>query len=153
MGNGYLERYYDSGLELPKSVTQESLIQGEVDRISNALAIVVYAATIPRRLGGDADDRMLAADMKRTRRVGHALKQSVQGWVKKVPQLDLTDEVRIAGAQLDWKTFEEAHLAEIQVRMRLVSTWSIRHESHRWGKSAIVHLENELNWFTYALRD
>jgi hypothetical protein len=73
--------------------------------------------------------------------------------VKKIPQLPLDDEIRVEGAQLDWKEFETAHLNVVQERLRSVATWAIRNQEHRWGRSAVVRLENEINWLTYALRD
>lgn len=151
--SGYLERWYDAELALPEGATPATLTAGEVARIGRALSIVVVAGTIPRRLGGDADDDQLALDRKRARRTGHALRQALGGWVKRVPQLQLDDEIRRLGAQLDWESFGTSHRNEIKARLALCATFAIQANEKRWGKSAVVNLENELNWFTYALRD
>lgn len=150
---GYLERWYDPELVLPEDLTPVSLAAGEVSRIGRALSIVVVAGTIPRRLGGDASDEELALDRKRARRAGHALRQALVGWVKRVPQLQLDDEIRRLGAQLDWESFGTEHRNVLKSRLCLCATFAIREDEKRWGKSAVVNLENEMNWFTYAMRD
>jgi hypothetical protein len=151
----YLERFYDPGLELPEPpLVREHIEAGEVERIQRALAVVVVAGTIPRRLGGDATADELAQDKKRCRRVSHALSNSIYAWTKKRAAMpEVEDEIRIKGAQLNWTTFKDEHVAELMVRQRLLATWAVRNEERRWGKTAIVHLENELNWFLWALRD
>lgn len=85
--------------------------------------------------------------------MGHALTQSLKGWTKRPPPLKSDDGLRRESAQLDWVTWREAHLTEIQNRLCYVATWAINSEEDRWGRSVVVKLENEINWVTYALRD
>jgi hypothetical protein len=54
---------------------------------------------------------------------------------------------------LNWETFKPAHLVTIQNRMTYVATYSIRMEDTKWGRSAVMRLENEYKWVDYALRD
>jgi hypothetical protein len=153
MESGYLEQYHDAELELPEIPGRETLEAAEVERISRALAVVLYTSTIPRRLGGDATDQDLIMDKKHARRAAHALRQSLLGWTKKVVMPTIDDEIRREGAQLMWVPFRDAHLAEVQIRLRVVATWAVRSGDARWGKSAVTNLSNELRWVEYALRD
>lgn len=148
----YLAQYFDPDLTPPKA-TQAELEADQVKRITRALSVVLYAGGIPRRLGGDASDEELATDRKRARRVAHALKQSIRGWAKKMPDLPTDEELRVEGAQIVWDTWAQAYIADLNLQLRTLVTWSVRQEQERWGRSAIVKLENEINWLTYAMRD
>ena len=150
---GYLERFHDAELKLPEIPNHEALETAEIDRISRTLAVIIYTSTIPRRFGGDATDEDLALDKRRARRVSHALRQSLQGWTKKVVLPDPDEEIRREGAQLLWDQFLEAHDAEINTRLRVVATWAVRSGEDRWGRSAVTNLVNELSWVEYSLRD
>lgn len=148
----YLTRYYDPELSMTAATTKE-LEAAQLDRLKRSLQVVVYAGSIPRRLGGEASDRELAIDRKRARRVGHALKQSIGGWSKKQVKLQDNNELRIEGAQLIWPDWFEAYLVRLDNEVKLVVSWAIRNDQQRWGRSAVVKFENELNWITYAMRD
>lgn len=149
----FLARFYDSELRLPKIESREALESAEVERLARSLAVVLMTGSIPRRLGGDATSEELAIDKKRAKRVGHAINQSLKGWIRKTPVLPLDAKIRQEGAQLDWKIWHEAHVAEVANQLRLISTWAIQNDEERWAKSAVVRLENELNWISYAMRD
>lgn len=153
MANRFLEQHFDPALKLPVVESREQLEEAERERLRRALAIVLIAGSIPRRLGGDATDEDLAIDRKRARRAAHTLSQSLKAWQKKRVQLPDDRDVRSVGAQLVWETFLEQHCAELKRRIALISTWAIHNGEERWGRSAIVKLTNELNWITYALRD
>jgi len=149
----FLERFYDSALRLPRRATSQQLASSEAERIAYQLALVLVASSIPRRLGGDADREELALDKKRCRRVAHALDQSLHSWDRR-PKFTFDEEVvRIHGAQLDWLEFAADHALRIDASRRLVATWSIRNSELRWGRTALVRLNNELSWMSYALRD
>jgi len=149
---GYLERHFDSGIDTSGVESREYLETEELERISQLLATVIFAGSIPRRLGGDATDEELALDKKRARRVAHALQSSIKGWTKRYTLPD-SQEIRRAGAQLDWERFRIEHATKAQERLRLLATWAIHNEQDRWGRSAVVRLENELKWVDWALRD
>lgn len=149
----FLARYYDAALDPPKVKDSAELERAEIERLSRALSVVVIAGSIPRRLGGDATDEDLALDTKRARRVGHALNGAIKGWTKKSPPLPVSDEIRREGAQIDWDVWRETHLTTINNQLRCLATWAIQNQQESWGKSAVVRLENEINWVTYALRD
>jgi hypothetical protein len=149
----FLARYFDPALEIPAKLdTTGSIEDRQIERLTIALSVVVLAGTIPRRLGGEATDEDLALDKKRSKRVGHALQQSLRSWKKRSVKLPLTDEIRRAAAQIDWTKWGEAHLTSLSSEQKLVSTWAMRNEQEAWGKRAIVRLDNEVNWITYALR-
>jgi hypothetical protein len=150
---GYLSRYYDPALELPETGAREEWERRQIERLERALSVVIMAGTIPRRLGGDANDDELALDRRRAKRAGHALSQSLKGWTKNKPNLPLNDDVRMAGAQIVWETWRDAHLSDLNLQLRSVTTWAIKHDELDWGKSAVVKLENEINWVGYALRE
>lgn len=149
---GYLAAYYDPGLELPRGLTVATIVADECERISSALAIVLFASTIPRRLGGDASSDELAEDKKRCRRVAHALRQAYRGWDMRSPSLNDSEDVRQAGAQLVWSDFGTRHLTRLNSRLVLSATFAIRAGEDRWGKSAVTNYRNERNWVEYALR-
>ena len=152
---GYLAPWYDPELVVPEGLTAATLRDGELRRIYDALLTILYAASLPRRLGGSASDEELASDKKRCRRVAHALKQAYFGWDKKGAKIpaDVPDEVRQAGAQLLWTEFGQLHLAKLGSTEVLIATWATRNGEHTFGKKALTLLENERNWITYALRD
>lgn len=150
----FLARYHDAELVLPDDVTREALEKEECSRIGRSLAVCLIAGSIPKRLGGDATDIELALDKKRSRRMAHALSRSLAGWTKKsADYMPLDDAIRSAGAAIDWRKFEAEHVTLVKSRLSLMATYAIRDGQERWGKSAVVRLENELNWVTYALRD
>jgi len=150
---GYLERYFDTGLELPEAISRDSLVSSEIARITSAMTLVYVVGSIPRRLGGEATDAELALDKKRSKRVGWALEQALVGWTKKRVPYQVTAEIQREGAQLEWTTFVPAHLTQLNSELCLVATWAIQNDEARWGRSAVVNLENEIRWLTYAMRD
>jgi len=149
----FLAQYWDSGLKLPKDHGIPELEDQQRGRLLSALALVFVAGSISRRVGSEADDEELALDKKRAKRVRHALRQSLGGWVRKMPPVEVDDKTRREGAQLDWPLFVEAHLAQLTTEMRVVATWAIKNNEIKWGKSALVKLQNEQRWLNYAMRD
>lgn len=152
-GRAYLGRFYDPALELPDYLDRRVITERELDRIQRAFSIVWITSQIPRRLGGDAGRDELALDKKRAKRVMHALVQSYKGWQTREPKRLESEEIRIAGANLQWEAFGPAHHTSVLARMRLVATYAIKADDHKWGRSAVTRLENEIRWVSYALRD
>jgi hypothetical protein len=153
-GRAYLETFYDSGIVLPDYIDRRQITYHEVDRIERAFSIVVYAGSIPRRLGQEAEPDELALDKKRAKRVAHALIQSSRGWQTRGEPKMLTDEnIRLLGVHLNWEAFGPAHMTTVKERLRVVATYAIKQDDLRWGRSAVTRLENELKWVSYALRD
>ena len=150
----YLGRYFDSGIPLPRYDSREAIEEYETKRIARTLAVVVVAGSIPRRLGRDATDEELARDKQHARRIGHALQQSLRGWTNKpiFEVVTLDDKIRSEGATVEWDHLVESHMTIVRSRLRVVATWATRKDEQRWGRSAIVRLENELKWTEYALR-
>lgn len=144
--------WFDTGLEIPEGLTLDQLVKAEVDRLTLAISVVLYASSIPRRLGGEASREDLALDKLRCRRVGHALRQVYRGWDKGAVEPISNDTVKQTGAQLEWSTFAAEHLVEMETRARLVVTWAVRSDQTRWGKTAATNFTNEHRWFTYAMR-
>jgi len=150
---GFVERYFDSGLAVSELETKESLVSREVERIQTALTVVGVVGSIPRRLGGEATDKELAIDKRRARRVDHALRQSFSSWSKREPKIQVTAEIQREGIQLEWDEFIMEHMTQVMTELPLLATWAILNEETRWGRSAVVYLENEIRWITYAMRD
>lgn len=153
MPTSFLARHHDPALDLDGVGPREELERGEVARLERALAVVIYAGSIPRRIGGEVSDEELALDKKRARRTGHALNQALRGWKKTRVNLEMSPEVKAEGAVIDWQRWGEAHLTELRNRLACLATWAIRNGEESWGKQAVVKLENEINWVEYALRD
>lgn len=149
----YLARHFDPALEVPPAGSRAELEAAQIDRLRRSLSVIIICGSIPRRLGGDATPEELALDKKRARRVAHALNQSLKGWTKKKTELPADDQIRQEGAQIIWETWGEAHLADLGTHLRILATWAVTHGEEAWGKSAVVKLENEINWLSYALRE
>jgi hypothetical protein len=149
---GFLERWYDSGLE-PPPLDRPTIVDEEVQRLLRSIAIVSAAGAIPRRLGGDATSGELAIDKKRARRVAWALNQTLIKWKARPGKPPMDDLIRVSAANLIWGQFISEHQTHVLARIRLVATWAIRENEQRWGKSAVVRYENEVKWVAYAMRD
>src|SRR5882724_11769921 len=96
---GYLERYYDAGLDIKGIEAREEIERHQVERLKRSLSTIVMTGSIPRRLGPDVNDQELALDKRRARRAAHALKQALSSWSKRPGELPLDDRIRIEGAQ------------------------------------------------------
>lgn len=151
--SSYLARHFDPALDVGGVGSREILEGEQVERIKRALSVILVCGSIPRRLGGDATPEELALDKKRARRTAHALKQSLHSWRKRPGELPIDDQVRTEGAQMKWEPWGEAHTMTLNNQLRVVSTYAITSGEEDWGKSAVVRLENEVNWISYALRD
>lgn len=151
--NGWLGRYFDAGLDIPDDLTSEVITADEIDRLAQTLAIVFHASTMKRRLGIDATREDLALDKRRARRTAWALKQALMGWTGKLPSIRTSEEIDRAGAQIVWTQFKADHSARLQGRLAIVATWAMLHDEVLFGNKAVVKLNNELNWVSYALRD
>jgi hypothetical protein len=150
---GYLARHFDADTEVAPDLTSEVIRGNQIGRLSRQLAVVLYASSIPRRLGGDADDDELKMDKKRGRRTAHALSQSLKAWAGRIPALTADDEIKRAGAQLDWDRWRQEHFVDLKSDMTAIATWGLRGGDERFAKTAIVRMENELSWISYALRE
>ena len=149
----FVGRYFDPGLEIPRAISRESLVSSEIDRITGAMTIIYVVGSIRRRLGIEATDPELALDKKRAKRVGWALTQSLICWSKKAPKIQVTAEVQREGHHLEWDQFILSHVTQLNTDLRLLATWAIQNDESRWGRTAVVNLENELRWLNYAMRD
>jgi hypothetical protein len=150
---GFVERYFDSGLRLEEQITRDSLVSREIDRITRALILIGVTGSIPRRLGSEATNHELAIDKKRSKRVEHVLRQALAAWSKKDPRIQVTAEIQKEGIQLEWSEFVPNHMTQVMSELTLLATWSIQNDEARWGRTAVVSLENELRWLSYAMRD
>lgn len=149
---GFLAPWYDPGLEIPAKLDIATIVAEECARISESMAIVLYASTIPRRLGGDADNAELASDKKQARRVAHALRGAYRGWSKKSPDLPNGEEIRQQGAQLMWHLWHPEHIHTVETRIVRAATFALQRNEDRWGKTAVTSYLNEINWINYAMR-
>jgi len=148
-----IDAYRDPGIAFPEGTTAESLVEDEIERITYFLILVVIANEIPRRLGGEASDAELAADKRRCRRVGWALRQSLASWgVSEEPDLSCDEETRRMGIQMDWLSYAADHALQVNESMRYCATWAYENNSPEWGRYALRCLRNELHWVLYALR-
>lgn len=150
--NGFIERYFDSGLTLPSHLDRGIISKQEVERILRRLSIVTLAEAIPRRLGADAGPRELADDKQRARRVRYALEKSLGSWDRRHSRLPLDDEIRLNAVHLIWEAWGPSHLTEILGSMRFVATYAVRFDDVKWSNQALHRLDNEHRWVDYALR-
>lgn len=146
----FLDSYWDPAIEVDLSLDVDKVALEERERLARMHAVAVVASQIPRRLS-DATRDELAMDKKRSRRIAHALAQSLTAWAGVVEPP--TDEDRRNGAQIDWEPWWEEHCAWLEHRLRYVASWAKATGNLRFGKSAVVKLSQELAWLKYAMRD
>jgi hypothetical protein len=145
-----IDQYWDPALKVDKKMTPEAIAVTEIERLQGELAAAVVAANFPRRLG-DASRGELALDKRRSRRVGHALRQSLSAWGG--AERTATEPEFRTGAQIDWPGWLEQHQTELHGRLRFVASWAKLTTNLKFGKSAVVRLSQEHAWLIYAMRD
>ena len=150
----FLQQFIDPGLKVSKSDTPETLSRKEVERLNELYAVASAALTIPRRLGGDADDAELAKDKQSCRRVMHVAEQCLKAWNTQVKPVTSSSISKLA-AQVQWTRWLGEHKAYLDQRIRYIATWQYNFgaEHERWAKGALTRLANEQRWLEYALRD
>jgi len=149
----YMLEWYDPELAIKADETKDTITKAEVERLTMLYWIAITAHTIPRRVGPEANQEELAADKHRCRRVAHAAEQLVLGWSgrKTVPSISV--DVTRQAAQVDWEKWWAEHSVWLNNRLRYVATWAQKTDkSDKWAKSAVVKLNNEIKWISYALR-
>jgi len=145
-------RELDAGLLQTESSESSlsDLARVERSRLTVAVAVVRYAALVPRRDGIAAGSHELALDKKRCRRVGHALDKSLAAWGGAVRHVLVMDEIRSHGAQLSWELWWAQHRLHLHNRIAYI------HDEYAYdppGRNrAELKLVNELNWVKHALR-
>lgn len=149
---GYLEKWYDPAAKLPARGMGE-WEASQVERLSHALAPVIVAGSIVRRLGPDITREEWALDKKRAKRVGHALSSSLLAWQRKAPSLPAGPEVQQVGAQIIWTSFVPEHISVARECLRLMATFAVQTQELRWGRTVVTRIENEIKWLEYAMRD
>jgi hypothetical protein len=148
--SSYLAAWYNPALDTPDGVTPKELEKEEVERLTMLLSVAQAAGEMKRRIA-DADDRELAVDKKRCRRIGHVALKSLGSWGCKKPKVaDVAREAAI----VDWARWWQDHQLWLDNRRIFIATWAQKYPDHqRWAKSAIVKLTNETTWLQYAMRD
>lgn len=149
----FLAEFYDPSLEVDETETPAAIETAELQRLARNINLASLVASIPRRLGADADADALALDKKRAKRALHAERQCYSSWGgDTLPSPD--EELAREAAQMDWKAWGEAQDAWLAQRTRYLVTWGRKTGSDEaWVKSAVVRLQNERRWLSYALRD
>jgi hypothetical protein len=151
--SSYLLQWYDHGLEVDPSDTRESIRQGEIERLAKLLAIATQIQTVPRRLGGSATPEDLAKDKIRAKRVAHVVLQLLTAWGEE-PGNGAVADVASEAAQMAWERWWQEHRVWLLNRQRYLATWCQKTGADpKWCKSALVRVNNELQWLAYALRD
>jgi hypothetical protein len=144
----YLLSHYDADLPV-KDEKAAGLAKQERERLTRACALIDGVKAIPRRIGAEATGEELAADKKRARRVRWALSQALDSWGGPVRE---KQDVAKEAAQLDWNTWWGEQQVHLNNRIVYIATWGIKRNQERWAKSAVVKLNNELHWVSYAMR-
>lgn len=152
MASAFLAAHYDPALAV-QDESPADIEVAEQDRLL-LLATVAQAATqIPKRLTADATPEELKLDKKRCRRIQHVAEQCYNSWGGK-PAKGTSRSVNIEAAQVNWNKWWENHRTMLMNRIAYIASYGIAHPEHsKWAKSAMVRVQNELNWLTYAMRD
>lgn len=149
----WLGRWVDPDLPLPADLGIPQLEADEISRLTDQLTVILFASSIPRRLGGDAASGELALDKRRCRRAAWALRQALGQWTRRIELPDdPAEELRIAGATLDWDVFAEQHVGMLTERTKRAATWAALNAERKWGISVVTRFENERRWIIHSLR-
>ena len=150
----YATQWYDPALEIGDDESIQKITLEEGQRLAKLLAIAMAAGAMPRRLGQDSTRQEQSRDKKRARRIGHVAAQLLGVWVGPQGQHHATIATAREAATVDWPRWWEEHQIWLENRRRYIATWA--HNGgcdSKWAKSALVRLNNESAWLTYALRD
>lgn len=148
----YLTTYFDPALPVRAEDTEASISRAEQERLAKLMSVAVTAQTMPRRLGQESMPEELADDKRRAKRIAHVAAQLLKTWGGTSLNGSGADAKREA-AIVDWRKWYEEHRIWLVNRQRYIATWVIKTEANeKWGKSALVKLNNELNWIEHALR-
>lgn len=148
----YLAQWFDRDLEVSEDDTAAQMEVAEQERIANLLATAITAQQIPRRLGMDANSEELALDKRRAKRVAHVAQQLLKSWGGDPAQAN--GAVRREAAVIEWRQWWEEQQTYLLNKQRYIATWALKlGQDHKWAKSALVRINNELQWLAYALRD
>lgn len=137
-----LEAWYDATLQ-PAPLTPEEVALQEARRLYDLHNMAVAAATIPRRLGGEAIGRELAQDKRLCRRVAHAASVLCRLWLRAMtvhPPRTLDSK---AAAQVVWSDWWADHQDELQRKLAWVATWGIEHDQRSRANQFVSLLERE----------
>lgn len=149
----FLAEYVDPGLKVDLEKKPEEFELDEIRRIQDSAVAIMYALSMPRRLGGDATSEDLANDKKRCKRVLHVLKQSMQSWSSNttVEWRAPVEDDRIRGASLDWNIWYEETRVHLMNLRAYIATYGMT-KNGEWARKAVTRLTNELSWLAYAMR-
>lgn len=139
---------YDPEVDIATGETKATITKAEVDRLNRLLSIAATAQELPRRLGADASDEELAADVTRCKRVGHVASQLLAAWGGKKTPVNVKQEA----ATVLWGIWWADHNIWLRNRKVYIASWAMSGGDERWAKTAIVRLTNEERWLEYALR-
>jgi hypothetical protein len=152
----YLAQWVDPTLEVNLRDTVKKIEKEEVDRLLHLFKLAAEAGQISRRLGSDATGEELSIDKKRCRRIAHVATQCIVAWTDK-ENINLAggSDVKQEAAVIDWPRWWDEHQVWILQRQRYIATWADKKKDDLdlWCKSAMVKLNNEMLWLSYALRD
>ena len=147
----YLAQWYDHSMVISEDDTAESIERAEVQRLAKLLAIAAQVQATPRRLGSDATPEELALDKRRAKRISHVAGQLLTGWGG---TSNSTGDISREAAQVEWRRWWNEHQVWLINRQRYIATWAQKTGAdQKWARSALVKLNNELQWLAYALRD
>jgi hypothetical protein len=148
----FIITYIDLELKVRPDDSAVTLAAAEIERINKLFNIAKAAQTIPRRLGTEASSLELMIDKQRARRVEHTAKQLLRDWKAQPAELEVVREAAV----VDWMRWWADHRVFLINRQAYIATWCHKYGDDngdiRWCKSAIVRLNNEVKWLTYALR-
>ena len=148
--SSYLMQHYDPGIPVGEETNKE-LEKEEQERLHHLWSVASVSVVIPRRLGGDASREELASDKKISKRVGWAAVQSYRAWGGTRKTANRDAEVEKEGAQVRWEKWWPEHEAWLIQRRQYYATRGLKRDP-LWAKSAIVKINNEIDWLNYAMR-
>jgi hypothetical protein len=152
--------YFDESIHINMADTAKRIEARNRHRLRHDIDVWIHVRTIPRRLGFDADNLELAMDKKTSRRVEHALKNSLKLWggTHKGYNPNGSGPISREAAQMDAKKWLKRQCKRIKREQRYIATWALQlHENDtqylRWANKAIWRLGNEIELIKSALRD
>lgn len=122
-------RAFANGAKPAPKWTAQKQIDSEIERLSHAVVVASTAASVPRRLGGDATAEQLAADKKLAKSLAYRLRDALRLWRLldgkgyEEPTLDPA-AVRL-GASVEWEAWSEKWIEDLRRRRAKVAATTL----------------------------
>lgn len=134
----YLDGLLDPATKPTKGWTPAKEHTANQERLLTLAAQALYAETIPRRLGGDADANELKQDKKTCRRVATRAMTCLETWTTELDRAQVRAKALTLADEYKNPTRQKNHAAEIRAAAQV--DWAEWWQDHKvWLQNAVRH--------------